>query len=101
MPARSRSNRWPASRLGCAWPARSEDVMPEEQQPFVHQDGSTSPAMPQLGWLTSHSLANLINLLDYRRTFARQGDPRTAAHRCEPYDQAIAILVMLRQPGFN
>ena len=75
--------------------------MPEEQKPYVHQDGSTTPAAAPAVDLSPHALANLINHMTYARGQNALGDPRTRAARQEPYDQVIAILRLLRRPDVN
>lgn len=75
--------------------------MSEEQEPFVHRDGSTTPKTAPPVELSSHALANLINHMSYARSQNDYGDPRTKAARQEPYDQVIALLQLLSQPSLN
>ena len=75
--------------------------MPETQEPFIHENGKTLPRRPRPGELTSHRLGGLVNELGRLRQAAGQGDPRLADARREPYDLAIGVIAMLREPGFN
>lgn len=75
--------------------------MPEQQEPFIHQDGKTILRRPRPGELTSNALARLVNALGELRQREGQGDPRLANARREPLAFTIAILAMLREPNFN
>lgn len=75
--------------------------MPERQQPFIHQNNQPVIDRPHPGALTAHALGRLVNALGELRDSAGRGDPRLADARREPFDQAIAALTMLREPGLN
>lgn len=75
--------------------------MPEQQEPFIHENGQTVLRRPKPAELTSDNLVRLIRTMTELRGQAGQGDPRLSAARREPYDLVIGILTMLREPGFN
>lgn len=75
--------------------------MPEEQKPFVHRDGSTTPATDKPVVLSVGVLSNLVNHMSHARAQNALGDPRTRDARQAPYEQVIAILRLLKQPGLN
>ncbi|MCX7366788.1 MAG: hypothetical protein NTV97_33930 [Alphaproteobacteria bacterium] len=75
--------------------------MPEDQKPFVHQDGSTTPSIDKPATLSVGVLSNLINHMSHARAQNALGDQRTREARQAPYDQIIAILRLLKHPSLN
>lgn len=77
--------------------------MPEEQKPFIHQDGTATPAgpTPAATLLHTSALARLVRLLEDDEAIIRSLDTVALADELLYRRQAIATVQILREPRVN
>lgn len=77
--------------------------MPEEQKPFIHQDGTSTPPgpTPAAGLLHTSALAKLVKLLEDDEAIIKSLDTVALADELLYRRRAIETVQILQEPRVN